>query len=334
MRTLATPAPVNFVYLTPFDVDAARTSEDIDAFVAGDTENRFLFSGQRADLNMIAMTYFYLRAAGIDNVILSPEPQDGAINIMHSEHIRRAPPTSSQFTVCVQGDYPRRPQAQFHIVQNRDQLRDDDAVVWLWPQPGLLPRAASREDRFRRIGYLGQVEGNLAHDVACWQEKLRSLDLEFVAPPPDRWHDYRDIDAVVGVRRFARNPFPNKPPSKLVNAWFAGVPFIGGTDSAFRQVGHDGEDYLEVRSEDGLMAALKLLRDRRDIRERIVNRGRESSVAFTKPALIERWCEVLQGPVTERYQRWRDNPRAETLRHSTRSAMHRGMELAKRAIRR
>ena len=334
MRTLATPVPVNFVYLTPFDVEGALASRDIDAFVTGSADNRFLFSGQRADLNMIALSYFYLAEAGVRNIELAPMPREGAINIMHSEHVRRLPPPAGQFTVCVQGDYPRRPQTQFHIVQNRDQLRHDDAVIWLWPQPGLIPRSALRTDRFERVGYLGQVEGNLAHDAAYWREKLRPLGLDFVTPPPDRWHDYSDLDAIVGIRRFGRKPFSNKPPSKLVNAWFAGVPFVGGRDSAFRQVGRDGEDYMETTSEEELLAALSALRDNVALRRKLVAEGSQRCRAFTRPALTMRWCEVLEGPIAERYERWLANPVTERLRFSANSALHHGFERAKRTVRR
>jgi hypothetical protein len=332
MPAIGANAPVNFVYLTPFDEEAARAASSIEGFLEACEERRFLFSGQRADLNMIALTYFYLRQAGYGDILLSRRPRPGAINIMHSEHIRLQPPARDCFLVCVQGDYPSRAQAHFHLVQNRRQLGPERAVIWLWPQPGLLPRDRARGDAFRNIGYLGQVAGNLAHDASYWRSLVEPLGLTFHAPPPERWHDYRELDAVIAIRRFGSKPFPNKPPSKLVNAWFAGVPFIGGSDSAFEQVGTPGVDYLKTLSEDELVAALRSLANGA-VRERLVEAGRLVSRSFTVPALVAQWVATLRGPVSARYRRWSARPRAENVRHAILSAGERGLERAKAVTR-
>ena len=334
MRRFGNHAPVNFVYLTDFDEAAARVASSIDTFIAASPDNRFAFAGTRADLNMCALSYFYLREAGIENVELSRAPRPGAINVLHSEHLRRLGPQPDCFCVCVQGDYPARPFAQFHIVQNRDQLRGDSAVIWLWPHPGIVGRDAARGETFRRIGYLGQIERNLADEVAAWEAMLAPLGLDFVTRPASEWHDFSSLDAVIGIREFSPKSFSDKPPSKLVNAWLAGVPFIGGADSAFAQIGEAGIDHLRATSRQCLIDSLVLLRDDTDLRAALVSAGRLRAREFTREALVNRWSEVIAGPIAERYDNWQKRPHSEAWRTKGLGVADRGLELAKAAVRR
>ena len=314
MPDIKTSAPVNFVYRTAFDVSAALAAADIEHHIAQDAERRCLFAGTRADLNMIALTFLHLRSAGYGNITLSRHPAAGLINVVHSHHLRAFGHDPRRFDVCIRGDYPARPWAQFHIVQNEDQLGGpNSAVLRLWPQPRIVPRNATRT-AFQRIGYLGQLEKNLAGDAAFWRALLAPQGFAFVVKDADAWHDYDDLDAVIAIRRFGRHRFSDKPPSKLINAWIAGVPFIGGSDSAYEQVGTLDTDYLLATTPDGVLVALQSLRDDEGLRTRLVANGRRKAQAFSREAIINHWVDVLEGAVEQRYRAWSRRPGQERLR--------------------
>jgi hypothetical protein len=55
-----------------------------------------------------------------------------------------------------------------------------------------------------------------------WKDFLVDKDFEFITPDCSSWNDYSDVDAVVAIRNFKnKDLFPNKPNSKLTNAWCA-----------------------------------------------------------------------------------------------------------------
>lgn len=135
-------------------------------------------------------------------------------------------------------------------------------------------------------------------------------------PDNGSWHDLRSFDLLIAIRSFDRRRYTGKPPSKLVNAWLAGVPFIGGADAAYGQVGTLGEDYLRATSPDEVIAAVRRLRDEPGLRDRLIRAGRTRAAAFAVPAIVERWREVLTGPVLAGFHRHQRNPRRQWARTS------------------
>ena len=314
-RMLRLPVPVNFVFESAFDDAAARASTDIDELIRRDPSIALSMNGSKADLNMIALTYFYLREAGFTNIKLSKQPVPGCINIVHSDHLIRMTEIDGCFIACVEGDFPRRLSAHFRILQNQSGLSRYSACIWIWPQPGNI-QGPSENDRFTcRAGYFGQTyNGNLAWNENAWRELLKPIGFEFSALPPERWNDFANVDVAIAIRSFDTRPYRKKPPSKLVNAWIAGVPFIGGADSAFAQVGTPGSDYLLATTPDELCEQLLRLRDEPDLRQSLVRNGLNRSRAFTRNAIMQMWINVLEGPVEMRYRKWARRPAIERVR--------------------
>lgn len=329
---LRAPARVNFVLSSDFDPTSALAAASIDALVGQDEDFRLAMNGSKADLNMIALTFIYMRRAGIEGIRLSRQLEPGWINIAHSESLRLLPARSDAFAVDVQGDFPRRRWAHHHIVQNRDQLDRHSSCIYLWPQPGIVPRAPTGP-AVQRVGYLGQTyNGNLAWDEDRWRQLLQPLGVEFVAKSPDRWHDFSDLDAAIAIRSFGDAPHSAKPPSKLINAWLAGVPFIGGADSAYVQAGTPGVDYLRASTPQDVVRAVAALRSDPGLAAALVDRGRERAARFDNAAILRRWIDVIEGPVARRYARWSASPRQERVRSRMLIAADRAaVELRRRA---
>src|SRR5687767_7710026 len=218
--------------------------------------------GVWGQFNWTLQTHLRLRAAGFCSRLVREIPDEGIVVAHRDFFPTDLRPSRRQLLVCLLADRNPRgsngyhPYAQIHVVQNPN----DDFLAHpspefrayympQWPQPGLLPRDPERGDRFEVAAFFG-YEHNLAPELrqAQWTERVHDLGLIWRSVPRYRWHDYRDVDVVVAVRRFGYRDYPHKPPSKLYNFWHAGVPAILGAESAFRANRRSDVDYLEVQS--------------------------------------------------------------------------------------
>jgi hypothetical protein len=166
----------------------------------------------------------------------------------------------------------------------------------------LLPRDPDRGTTIRTLAFKGD-RGNLhpdlfssrfadflnARDIAV---RLEETEDRTVAQP---WHDYHDIDVLIAVRKpwHENDRFHNKPATKLINAWHAGVPALLGPEYAFRELRKDPLDYIEVSDDDEAMRALKRLMENPDLYQAMVDHGHERAKDFTVERITERWAELL-----------------------------------------
>ena len=268
----------------------------------------------RGDLCWSFQTYLNLAERTDLAVVCSNGLRDDAVNFVHSDQLARLDSRASAFIVCMRADFPARRWAQLHIVQNRLQSGGGTHHVPLWPQPGIMPRDPDRR-KVERIAYVGQTyNGNLAADQATWRRAVEGVGLEFAAPPKERWNDFRSIDVLVGVRSFDGSTYPGKPPSKLINAWHARIPFIGGADSAYEQIGTAGYDYLRAVTLDEVTQAISLLRDDDATYARIVSNGALKAKRYSVEAICDRWTRLIRAEILPRYELWRSRPAYEKIR--------------------
>ncbi|MFZ4116316.1 MAG: hypothetical protein ACOYK6_06290 [Chthoniobacterales bacterium] len=253
--------------------------------------------------NWIYQTWKFLKEAGIP-CHLSSQPVDYGIMITLCEGLpssfgKDARQSHDLFIVDIVADTKKqRPAADCYLLQNRAHtcLVPNALFMPHWPQPGLIPRDPIRGKRFKNICFFGEIQ-NLAPELTSpeWSQRLfTELGLHFEIRTLDRWHDYRDVDCVVAIRDFSSSPHFYKPATKLYNAWLAGVPFIGGSDSAYASDGKPGKDYLVATSLEELFRHLKRLQEENALRAMLVRHGIQSSKAFTKEATLERWSKLIQ----------------------------------------
>ena len=331
-RRLATPAPVRLVHNDRLGAAEAIAAEDFTELLASRDDIRRSFA-ENGDLCWTVQTWCRLREMGIGGIELATEAAEGRINLAKAKSWSRRGAAPALFQVSIQADYPRILWAQFHIQQNADQLCDDAALQYLWPQAGIVPRNRGREG-VRRVGFLGNIGGNLASSTQEWSEALAGRGFEFVAPEPDRWHDYSDLDVVIGLRSFGRSRHSRKPANKLVNAWIAGVPFIGGNDSAFSQVGTAGVDHLLAHDRDEAIEQIVRLSEEPDLYRALVSAGRKQARRFTVDIIAAQWVAMLEGPIAARYREWEARRSAEARRTWLLGQAQKGLDLGKAAARR
>lgn len=200
------------------------------------------------------------------------------------------------------------PAAHFHIVQNKAHARWLPRSLFMphWPQPYLIPRDPSRGDRFENICFIGDpAQLALEFIFPAWSERLKKeLALNFKIKSSEEWHDYSDVDAVIALRDISSARYLDKPATKLYNAWHAGVPFIGGVDSAYATDGRPGIDYLVASSVEETFQHLRRLKEDLAFRHQLVLHGREAGKAFTREATLERWKIFLLETLPQLVEQW------------------------------
>ncbi len=301
-RRLDTPVPVRFVHRDRFGADEAIASDDFDALLAERRDILRSFA-ETGDLCWTVQTWCRLRDMGFGGVEIATEPAEGRINIARSKMLSRRGADPAMFQVSIQSDSSRLLWAHFHIQQNSDLLCEDGAFQYLWPQAGIIPRDTAREGA-KRVGFIGKLDGNLAGAADQWSQTMEARGLEFVVREPERWNDFSDIDIAIGLRSFGHSRHSRKSANKLINSWIAGVPFVGGNDSAFSQVGTPGMDHLLAHNLEEAASQVERLRSDPDLYRDIVEAGRRKARAFSHERLAMQWVALLEGPVSARYRQW------------------------------
>ena len=227
-------------------------------------------------------TYLRLTSAG-EEVELSGTFQRDAINIAHVSELSLLERPRGCFVAGVRADYPTRRWCNFHIVQNKSQVCKNSVWIPHWPQPSLIPRDCARGSRIERVAYHGLNVNHytrIARRASGFfrvrteiQGICNELDLDLVERGPERWNDFRDVDVALGLRAFGKRSFDTKPPTKLIDAWLAGAVFIGGNDSAYKQVGIPGVDYLLAKTPAEVRAWLRELKDNAALQGRLTAQG-------------------------------------------------------------
>lgn len=264
----------------------------------------FFYGGAAA---WVLQGYFRLRGRLPGTVTIGSTPMPDAINVSDAHILRRVRKRVAldrHFIVNILNDKPDYIDADLRVVQNRNQVRSlRDVWIPHWPQPGLLPRTPSTRQRpllafFGRPRYgLGSV---FRRDVG---REVEALGYDYREIPAAHWNDYRDVDVAVGIRSFGSHAYDHKPPSKLVNAWLAGVPFIGGADSAYTQIGTPNDDFLRVTTRQQFLEALERLRGD-DLYDSLVAAGAEAARQYSVEAQINRWITALADKAYQRFNVW------------------------------
>lgn len=258
----------------------------------------------RGDLNWCLQTFHILKRRTNLPVICSNRLLDDCVNIIHSDTLLLLKGNPKKFIVCARADFPKRRWAHYHIVQNKNQVSANTSFIPHWVQPGLIKRNPKRSG-VKKVAYAGQIlNGNLAGTVDAWKRLFEPYGIEFTTLTEGEWHNLNDIDVLMGIRSFDSNPYYTKPATKLFSAWHAHIPFIGGLDSGFFQVGTPNEDYLIASTPTEAVNAVLKLRDMPDLYNKIVSNGIKKAALYSEETIANAWVDVLCNPVIQRYKKW------------------------------
>ena len=252
--------------------------------------------------------YLHLKRRGWD-VRLSFGLVPDAINVMHADTFLMRGPNPDAFSFVIRADRPPVIGADALAVQNPVTAAPNRRGVPvhylpLFPEPGLVPRDPARGDRLERIVYMGRLR-HLAEPFQslAFRAELRSLGVQFEIRESD-WWNYRDADAILAIRTAPAEVLLTKPATKLYNAWLAGCIPLLGAEPAYAALRRSDLDYFPIETpQDVLDAVRRLAADppfARAMRENAVERARE----FTTDRIVDRWEDLLSGPVAAAYERW------------------------------
>lgn len=241
-------------------------------------------------------------------------PMDGAINLIHGQVGRyqlKLADLNRYFIIGIRADFRPFPYGELEIVQNRNTAGGRRFYMPHFPQPGLIPREAGRTE------VVNVCAAGEPQNFPCMDElnrKLEEIGCRFVFKAAGDWQNMADIDILLGIRSFSEDEYHSKPPTKLFNAWLAGIPFIGGYDSAYGQVGIAGENFLQVSSVEGLINAVHELKESPTLYNDLVDAGKQAVLPYTPEKIAGLWMDFLGKEGVQAFRRWEKSGRLSALK--------------------
>lgn len=273
------------------------------------------FCASDGPYNWTIQTFIYLRAYGFPCELTAYFPEGGII-IAHGDFLPSfLKPPAKQFIVEIKPDrYLQCIFANFVIVQNRhDPIHSGgkrfsikSAAVNNWPQPGLIPRAPNRGDRFENICFMGNPEEFIS-ETDILELEVKKLGLTWIKVPREKWNDYSKVDVIVAVRPSDSEMLRRKPATRLTNAWLAGVPAILSPDVAFEDIRRSDLDYLRARNVPQIIEQLKRLGNDSSLRRAMAENGRKRSEEFSLVKTTHQWITIIREHIVPEYVIWRES---------------------------
>jgi len=252
--------------------------------------------------NWIFQTYLRLREPLSElgyAVDFSDQFVRGAINIAHRDRLNNwFTPYFRFYIVGIRADRPAIKVCDWEIVQNgRSGERRHTSHIPHWPQPGLKRRESSRASRIEHAGYFGRTGTTSGWlQSAEFRTRLSAMGVSFEIHETD-WTDYSMTDLAIAHRLESATMLLQKPASKLVNAWLAGVPALLNDEPAFRELRESSLDYLVIDSAADVYAAVAQLKGHPQLYEAMVRNGERRGRQFSVDAVRRRWLDCLQNEI-------------------------------------
>lgn len=262
----------------------------------------------------LLQTFLQLKHRGL-NVHLVDRLVPGRICVSGIWQVGRRSLLGRSYNVVVQADCCRPPVADHIVTQNpTGVLNKTDHLIYHWPQSGLIARNPARGDTIENVIYRGTMNNLWAPLQAPeFTQRLAELGVKFICdnnddqPNSDRyrlWQDYSRADLVLAMRDLTVYDERIKPATKLANAWLAGVPAILGPESAYQDLRTDDLDYLEARTCDDVVNAIRRLKETPLLYQAMRERAAQRAPGFTADAVAKLWRDTLAGAVTDGYRKW------------------------------
>jgi hypothetical protein len=260
----------------------------------------------------VLTTYLQLQSTSIPSKLVSQLPERGIVIADRDTLGNQYPYLKDVMLICPKGDREFHPSATIHVVHNPTETDGKNSELWRpqyiphWPQPGLICRDQSRGSEVTNVAFLGS-RSNIAKELTspAWTEALADLGCQWrPLHSPYQWNDYQDLDVVVAVRQFGSGTFVHKPASKLINCWRAGVPAILAPESAFMALKQSDLDFIEVRSLDQAIQAVRFLKQNPDRYQAMIENGFQRLQAHSEAVILQSWVEFFETFAYPHYERW------------------------------
>ncbi|MFM9825418.1 hypothetical protein [Flavobacterium sp.] len=253
-------------------------------------------------------------------------PDEGIIIFHKGFFPKDIMPSNTQLFVCVQADYGRHQYAQYHIAQNpfgvsnfnfskrsffEEKLFSFTKSYFIahWNQNDIIKRNSSRGESFKNVCFYG-IDQNFPQKLLepSFKEKLNKegIDLKIITDS-DQWNDYSETDCVLAIRDFENKPHYNKPFSKIINSYLAGVPVIAGNESSSLYLKNGlGIGISIVTNPDECFNAIKQVKENylSSLKRIIIDKVKLKE--FQDEAIVLSWDKLLR-EMQQNYQLWRNS---------------------------
>lgn len=250
-------------------------------------------------------------------------PDEGIIIFHKGFFPKDIVPSNTQLFVCVQADYGRHQYAHYHIAQNplgvsnfnfskRSFLEEKlfsftkSYFIAHWNQNDIIKRDSSRGESFKNVCFYG-IDQNFPQKLLepSFKEKLKKegIDLKIITDS-DQWNDYSETDCVLAIRDFENKPHYNKPFSKIINSYLAGVPVIAGNESSSLYLKNGlGIGISIVTNPDECFNAIKQVKENylSSLKRIIIDKDKLKE--FQDEAIVLSWDKLLR-EMQHNYQLW------------------------------
>jgi len=253
-------------------------------------------------------------------------PDEGIIIFHKGFFPKDLVPSNTQLFVCVQADYGRHQYAQYHIAQNplgvsnfnfskRSFLEEKlfsftkSYFIAHWNQNDIIKRKSSRGESFKNVCFYG-ISQNFPQDLLepSFKEKLKGEGIELkMITDSNQWNDYSQTDCVLAIRDFENKPHYNKPFSKIINSYLAGVPVIAGNESSslFLKNGLGIGISIVTNSEECFNAIKEVKQNYLSSLKSIII-DKDKLKEFQDEAIVLSWDKLLR-EMQQNYQLWRNS---------------------------
>lgn len=238
------------------------------------------------------------------NVSLGYGLEPDAVNVVHGQTARRlfnGRDFHTHFIVGIRADFRPFPYGRFEIVQNREAEGGRKIFMPLYPQPGLVPRDPARQG-VENVCVSGRLQNSIGLEEL--RGALEAMGCKLVFKGEGHWQEMSDVDVLLGIRTFSKELHRTKPATKMLNAWLAGIPFIGGYDSAYSQTGTPGRDYLRVASFEELLEAVWRLASDPELYGQLVGNGQRKVQDYLPERITDQWGDFFEQQVFPEYEAW------------------------------
>lgn len=230
----------------------------------------------------------------------------GGITIAHRDelsHWRYAPWQS--YLVGVRADRARSAIADIEILQNDLEMEPKRTIhIPHWPQPGIIPRDPQRQNELKKVAYFGR-DWSLPSWMASDEFKsgLERIGIEFHVMT-NVWHDYADVDVVLAYRDEATIMLRQKPASKLVNAWLAGVPAILAREPAYERLIETDSDAIFADGCQAVLDSLTRLKNHPELYAQMRMRCAVRAADYGRAQIKAQWLQALDEVIIPQWRVW------------------------------
>jgi hypothetical protein len=193
------------------------------------------------------------------------------------------------------------------VMPNPTSVTDPETQRWipLLPQRGMVRRSEERRGQVRRMA-LKSAGNNLPDYIndPDFRIALRNAGVTLrVDTNASSWPNFQDVDLALCVRIGHGNLkgalVARKPPTKLINAWVAGVIPLVAPEAGYLDLAREGIDALIVRSSLDVIDAVTSLQENPKLLEQLEVGVGQRGVEFAVDRVLRRWEDLLWAPSTE-----------------------------------